>query len=799
MKPLFSLIALLVMSLSATAQTAPLTQTVRGRVVDKDTKSPLPGVVIMIKRDSALIGGASSDVSGNYRVTGISVGRITLEARYTGYQTWAMPNIIVSSGKELIMDIELEQSAVQVQEVVIEGTSKEGTNNEMASVSGRMFSVEETNRYAGSRGDPARMASNFAGVQGADDSRNDIVVRGNSPMGVLWRLEGVDIPNPNHFAIEGTTGGPVSMINNKVLANSDFFTGAFPAEYGNSIAAAFDLRMRNGNNERFEFNGQFGFLGTELTAEGPLNKAKGSSFMVNYRYSTLRLFEAVNFSIGTGAVPNYQDGAFKLNFPLRKGGNISMFGLGGLSNINILVSQYTEPTDELYGEDSRDQQFGTGMGVAGVVYTKPINEKTLFRAVVAASHRQSRSFHSLVWRNTNFSIDSITPKMGYLNTETRYTFNFSVTRKMGSRHVFKAGMFNEMFSNKLLDSIHSEQLFVFRNRQDYEGSALLLQPYAQWKFRASDLLVFNAGVHGQFFTLNGSTAVEPRAGMRWTVAPKHTLSAGVGMHSQILPAYIYYTHLPATAEPYTLHNKDLGFMRSLHTVLGYDWLISPVMRLRVETYYQNLYDVPVEKKGSSFSVLNQGSGFSRFFPDTLVNTGTGTNYGVEVTLEKFFSKGYFFLLTASVFDAKYKGSDGVERNTDFNTGYAANLLGAKEWEVGKRQTIQLGGKATMAGKRWYTPIDTAASRLENDEVLVDTLRNTLQFSSAYFRIDIRVLWRLNTSKVTHEIGIDFINVLNRKNILGLTYSPNPLRPNDNPVVEQYQLGFLPLFYYQIDF
>ncbi|MGL5891972.1 MAG: hypothetical protein ACRC3B_18920, partial [Bacteroidia bacterium] len=153
----------------------------------------------------------------------------------------------------------------------------------------------------------------------------------------------------------------------------------------------------------------------------------------------------------------------------------------------------------------------------------------------------------------------------------------------------------------------------------------------------------------------------------------------------------------------------------------------------------------------------------------------------------------------SVFDATYKGSDGIKRNTDFNTGYAANALGAKEWKLGERQTIQLGTKITMAGKRWYTPIDTAASRLESDEVLVDSLRNSLQFSKAYFRLDLRILWRYNTSKMTHEIGVDLVNVLNRKNILGLTYSPNPVRPADNPVVEQYQLGFLPLFYYQIDF
>lgn len=790
------LLIVLFISISAAAQPS---QTIRGRVVDKETKSPIPGVVIKAMRDSVTLGGCVSDESGNYRLSNIQIGRVTLEARFLGYQLWSMPNLIVSSGKEVVIEIELEQSATQVNEVVIEASSKDGTNNEMSSVSGRMFSVEETNRYAGSRGDPARMASNFAGVQGADDSRNDIVVRGNSPMGVLWRLEGVDIPNPNHFAIEGTTGGPVSMINNKVLGNSDFFTGAFPAEYGNSVAAAFDLRMRNGNNERFEFNGQFGFLGTELTAEGPLKKSSGSSFLVNYRYSTLRLFEAMNIPIGTGAVPNYQDAAFKLNFPLRKGGNLSWFGIGGMSNINILVSKYTEPSDELYGEDSRDQYFATAMGVSGLVYTKPLNENTLLRVVAAGSYRLSKSLHELVWRAPDFSIDSIVPKMGYKNTEARYTLNFSLTRKFGNRHVLKAGMFNEVFRNTLTDSIYNEQLYFFTNRQDYSGGALLIQPYAQWKFRMTDLLVFNAGVHGQVFTLNGSTSVEPRAGVRWTFKPRHTLSAGTGMHSQLLPAYIYYTHLPSNTKPYVLHNKDIDFMRSVHAIVGYDWLATPVLRVKVEAYYQNLYNVPVEKRSSSFSVLNQGSGFSRFFPDTLVNTGSGQNYGVELTVEKFFAKGYFFLLTASVFDATYKGSDGIKRNTDFNTGYAANALGAKEWKLGERQTIQLGTKITMAGKRWYSPIDTAASRLESDEVLIDSLRNSLQFSKAYFRLDLRILWRYNTSKMTHEIGVDLVNVLNRKNILGLTYSPNPVRPTDNPVVEQYQLGFLPLFYYQIDF
>ncbi|HEU4717707.1 MAG TPA: TonB-dependent receptor [Bacteroidia bacterium] len=797
MKNIFSFFILVLACACLPAQS---TQTIRGTVVDLESKSPLPGAVVSVMKDSVTIGGAAADINGKYTVSNIPVGRYTVVVRFLGYKPVSLPNVLVISGKETILDFEMEQSTVTNQEVVIKATNKQGTVNDMGSGSGRMFSVDETNRYAGSRGDPARMASNFAGVQGADDSRNDIVVRGNSPMGVLWRLEGVDIPNPNHFAIEGTTGGPVSILNNKTLSNSDFFTGAFPAEYGNSVAGVFDLRMRNGNNMKHEFTGQFGFLGTELAAEGPISKKSGSSYLVTYRYSTLQLFESLNIPIGTGAVPNYQDAAFKLNFPMKKGGTVSMFGIGGMSKIDIIVSKYTQPTDELYGMDSRDQYFRTGMGVAGIVYMKPVNENTFFRVVVAGSHRYSAAHHNLVWRDSSFAVDSITPKMGYRNTEDKYSVNFYVNRKFGSHHTLKAGMMNDLFVDFLTDSVHSEVMNRFYNRQDYTGTSALIQPYVQWKYKPNDKVTVNLGVHAQYFTLNGSSSVEPRAGMKYDFTEKQSLNVGVGLHSQMLPAYVYYTHLTSdTAAPYYLQNKDVGFMHSAHAILGYDLMISENMRIKVETYYQYLYGVPVEKRSSSFSVLNQGSGFSRFFPDTLVNEGTGYNAGVELTVEKFFSKKYFFMFTASLFDSKYRGSDGILRNTDFNTHYAVNVLGSREFHLNDRQTLELGAKLTLAGKRYYTPVDTVASRLDNDVYYVDSLRNTLQFSKAYFRLDARVVWRYNAKNITHEIGVDFINVTNNKNILSLTYSPDQKDPTKYDVVEQYQLGFLPLFYYKIDF
>lgn len=775
-----------------------ITQTIRGKVRDAVSKSELPGVQVTAYKDSAKGGAVQTDINGYYRLQNIPIGRVVVKASFLGYQPVVL-KIDITSGKEVILNFEMEETAVKVEEVVITASKKGEVRNEMASVSARTFTVEETNRYAGSRSDPARMASNFAGVQGSDDSRNDIVIRGNSPMGLLWRLEGVDIPNPNHFAIAGSTGGPVSIINNKTLENSEFYTGAFPSEYGNCNAGVFDLKMRNGNNEQHEFTGQFGFLGTEFSAEGPIDSASGSSYLFSTRYSTLKIFEALNISIGTDAVPSYQDGAFKFNFPGKNGSNLSLFGIGGKSAIEILVSKYTQPSEDLYGDKDRDQYFGTSMGVAGASYTQSLNEKTFIKIVASHSISESHTHHVLVVRDTNYAIDTLIDQMGYKYIEQRSSLNFSITRKISSKVSMKAGLFPSYYTFNFIDSILNQKTNQFNFRNKYNSGTALLQGFLQYRFKPSDKLSFTAGLHSQYFEINGSSSIEPRAGMKWNIKENQSISAGFGMHSQLQPTYIYFTHTIDANGVWVWHNKNLGFTRSIHNVVSYDWAVSDQLRVKAEAYYQYLYEAPIDIYSSSFSLLNQGSGYDRFFPDTLTNKGTGKNTGAEITVEKFFSKDFFFMVTASLFDSKYKGSDGIERNTDFNGNFAVNGLLAKEFKIGKNKNSVLttGTKITYAGGRRYTPADTLASAALGEIVGVDSLRNTKRFKN-YFRWDVKVGFRANRKNVTHELGLDLVNVLGTKNVLSLTYTPNPKDPTD-VVRENYQLGFLPLFYYKLDF
>lgn len=777
------------------------TQVVRGTVIDKETAMPMPGVSVKVITDTINKLTTVTDANGRFRLEKVPLGKQTLRFAFTGYEN-KISDIIVMSAKEVILTIELEESTQQLEDVVVTAIQRGELNNDMATVSARTFSVEETERYAGSRGDPARMASNFAGVQGADDSRNDIVVRGNSPLAVVYRLEGIDIPNPNHFAVAGSAGGPVSILNNKVMGNSDFFTGAFPAEYGNSISAVFDIKLRNGNNEKHEFTGQFGFLGTELTAEGPINKQKHSSYLGVYRYSTLSIFKTLGISLGTDAVPQYQDLTFKMNFPGKKNSNLSVFGISGMSGIAIKISEQIKPATDFYGDDDRDQYFNTRMAVVGVGYSKILNEKSLLKITVATSHEQQKSLHNFVARHlapdTTWVIDSIYQLQAYRFIINKIPLAFNINTKINKHHVIKYGFTAEMISFNFIDSALNYTHTAFRLRWDYQGTGALIQPYVQWKYKPNDTWTFNTGLHAQYFSVSNSISVfEPRAGIKYALNNKQSLNFGAGIHSQTQPYYTYFYHLTDTAGRKIYHNRNMDFTKSAHVVLGYDRAFNATTRMKLETYYQSLYNIPVTIKPSAFSMTNMGSGFARFFPDSLKNTGSGTNYGIELTLEKFFNKSFFFLFTASLYDAKYKGSDGIERNTDYNGNYILNFLSGKEFKIKEKNILAFGIKITTAGGRRYGYVDTAASNFQRELVWLDEGYNTRQFRP-YFRLDFKINYKINAKKVSHEIALDLVNLLNTKNILTLSYSPNPFGTGDN-FRENYQLGFLPLFYYRLDF
>lgn len=781
---------ILTILLSALSLTIVYSQTIRGKIVDKDSKYQLIGAnVILVGSDP--INGTVTDVNGEFKLTNIPVGRNTLKITYIGYKEIVMPNIIVNTGKETVLQFEMEEQVFESEEVVITSVKdKAQVNNEMAVISARSFDIEETSRYAGSLNDPARMATNFAGVSGMNDSRNDIVIRGNSPLGLLWRLEGVDIPNPNHFANAGSTGGPISILNNNLLDRSDFMTGAFPSNYGNGLSGVFDLQMRSGNNEKREYMGQFGFNGAEFGAEGPFSKKSRASYLCNYRYADLSVFQKMGINLGTGdAVPVYQDLSFKINIPTKGKSKFTVWGIGGASIINVEAKDTTKESksDNNYTAEYFQTKYGTQMGVAGASHTYYFNEKTFGKLNIAVSGNNI----GIKQDSVSFADRSKHPYFGSGYLQNKVTVNYQLVKKFNSKNTLQSGFFVERYGFNYADSVLNGA--YFRKIIDYKGSLFLMQAYSQLQHRFSDKLSWVGGIHYQQLTNNGTYAIEPRTGINWELNKRNSLSLGVGMHSQMQPAFLYFYQTRLADGSYIMSNEKLGFSRSNQIVLGYNNRVSENIRVKAETYYQSLYNVPVEMRSSSFSMLNAGSTFGIDRSDSLVNKGTGYNYGVELTAEKFFSKGYYFLLTGSLFESKYKGSDGVERNTAFNGNFVVNLLAGKEFALNKKSILAFDYKMTYAGGKREIPIDLAKS-IQAGQTVFDMTQIYTKRMPSYFRTDIKVTFRLNGKKVTQEWIFSIQNFTNQQNVFQRVYVASERRRDT-----QYQLGFFPLIQYKILF
>ncbi|MDI9257967.1 TonB-dependent receptor [Flavobacterium sedimenticola] len=770
---------------------------IKGKITDKQSETPLPGAIITL--ENVVNAETTSDADGNFQINNVPLGRQLITVRYIGYMPVTVPNIEVTSGKEVFLTIVLTENFNALDEVVIKAEAgKVKAINKMAAVSARQFSLEEVNRYAGGRSDVARLVANFAGVSTANDSRNDIVVRGNSPAGMLWRIEGIPVPSPNHFATLGTTGSPVSALNPNLLANSDFLTSAFPAEYGNAISGVFDLNFRKGNTEKYEFMvGVGAYPGAEFMAEGPLGK-KGGSFVVAGRYGIAGYLGGA----GTGtAIPNYNDIAFNADFGKTKWGTFAVYGIAGISNIEFLGKDAEE--DDLFSAKDANQELRSDFGVLGVSHKLFFNQKTFIKTNLSVTGSSNKYDEERIY-NLDTPTETTIPFTASDNTENRVTFSSYLNSKINKKITLKSGVLLERFAidYSLNDRDRQEDADGdgypdFNSIYNTEGNYTVFQPYTQGQFRLTETLVLNAGLHGQLFSVTNEFVLEPRTSLTYSINAKNSINLGYGIHHQNVPAPILFQNENVNGS-LVQTNRHLDLVRSQHFVMGYDIKLADKWRGKLEVYYQYIDKAAVENFDSSYSSLTEGSDFGYSTDKTsLVSKGRGVNQGIELTLEKFFSKGYHALFTTSLFQSKYEGSDGVERNSPFNNQYVINALGGKEFKMGKRKknTFSLDGKVTAAGGRFYTPVDLAASQAAGYEIKENDKAFSLQYDP-YFRLDLRMGFKFNSSKKkqSHLLYLELQNVTDNNNIFINRY--NRLTNQVNRID---QIGFFPDFGYKFQF
>lgn len=723
-------------------------QTIRGTVYDKQSHSPLPGAVVIATAGSQQYNTTCS-TNGEFSLK-VPLGRCNISVKLVGFNDQNYSNILIHSGKETVLEVFLEERVDQLEEaVIVAKVDKDKPLNRMATVSARMLSTEEADRYAGSWSDPARMAANLAGVASGNDSRNDIVIRGNSPVGLQWRLDGFEIDNPNHFGSVGGTGGNIGMINNNQLTNSDFYTGAFPAEFGNLTSGLFDLRLRNGNSHKREFLASLGFNGFELGAEGGFSKKSNASYLINARYSFLQSLDAIGVDIaGTGGgVPKYQDLTMKLNFPMKKS-NLSFILLPGASKIHFnddMTDTEEWTVGDLGGEvDMKNDQFFSGLN-----YTYRFSTNTRLENRVSMQSFKSRiDTYTLGFMNSSRNLDYESDMR-----ESKASYTSKLVSKLTAKNTINAGIGVGVYFSKLKDCDYENG--VKEQRHNIDKSSTLLHSFLQLQHKFNDKVSILPGVYGQLYTLNNDYSIEPRLGFQWKVSPTVTIGSSTGLYSQLQPRLIYFYE--RNGKPI---NEDVEMSRSWQSAISVDKKLGSSMRVKVEVYYQDLYNIPVTAEVPQQSTLNTGDGYGNDWDHLFENKGTGYNYGVELTLEKFFQKNWYFMLTASLYESKYRGYDEVLRDTRFNGNFALNVLAGYEFKIGARSLMSFNLKMSLMGNKRYTPATTTDGyNIDEDFTKINTIK-----LPNYFRTDFNINIKTNYKRVALEYFFEIDNLTNHKNV-----------------------------------
>ena len=774
-------------------------QTIKGSVTDAITGETLIGAAVKVAELKDV--GGITNIDGEFSITITQPGRYTIETSYMGYEPSVLKEVLVAGAKDVVLDITLRESSTDMNEVVIKPrVNKESTVNPTALVGGMMLSMEEASRYAGGYNDPARLVTAFAGVAGQGDG-NGISVHGNAPQFMQYRLEGVEIFSPNHFADLYSAGfGMVSALNSNVITNSDFFVSTFNSSYNNALSGVFDVRMRAGNNSKFENGVQVGSVGIEWTSEGPISKKNNSSFIFNYRYGFSTIARKLKLIDTYGSQYDFQDLSFKLNFPTKKAGTFSAFALGFIDK-SWDVELDIKDIHSIY--DASDQEGSLYNALLGASHKIHFDNKWTWRTT-AAYNMQHNKVDMEYWglhfdaNHKPIGFEGKDYPFSYLKqNEDRAVFNTELSKQVTPRWLLQLG---GEYSHRFFDLNFRTAENVYEPvsptpyyaTKDNTGLASIFWSNL-WK--PTDNLSFNLGLSGSYFLLSKDFSIEPRASMKWEPGKRHSISLGYGLHSMIekLDAYFF-----RNADG-TMANKDLGLSKAHHLLTTYMYKFTDNLNLRFNAYYQYGFDTPVGINGSTFCTVNR---LFNYIEEPLVNEGNTRNYGADITLEHYMSRGFYGQVNGSLFKSEYRGLDKKWRNQLYDRGYMVKVLGGKEWMIGKRKqdVFNVSVKYTLQGGLRHTPIDVdamkanvAAGIINDQPIYKEDEAMTLQFDPTSI-LDLTVSYKINRKNVGHTIAFEGVNILQHETPYAVHYDlgTGQLRVDKSGIS-------LPNIYYRIDF
>jgi len=750
------------------------TQTIRGTIKDAINSQTLIGASVKIIAQNAA---TTTDIEGNFRLEKVTVGRQQLQVSYIGYESIILP-VLVESGKEVVLTIELNASQTDLDTVVV----KSPRLGVVHPLSTQTITIEETFRYPATFYDPARMMTLYPGVANVNNQGNAISVRGNSPNFNQWRLEGVEIVNPNHTPNAGTfsdritqSAGGVNILSAQLLDYSTFLMSAYPAQYSNALGGILDMKLRKGNNEQHEFVGQIGLIGIDVAAEGPLSKKSKASYLANYRYSTIGLLSDLGVDVGDEDI-SFQDFSLNLSFPTKKAGDFTLFGIWGASDNVFLTDRDSTLWEE--NKDRFDIIFDSRTVIAGGTHSIRVGERGFWKTSLAFSELQSN-------RNSTFALtESLSSSDRQENQKTSLHTYYS--NQISGQSNLRIGVTTTNHSFKVYADPNGTTAGL-----DIVQSSVLIQPYASWQTSFANGLGVNLGLTYSHFSLSESNSLEPRLALDYRLNSEQRLSMTYGLHSQTQVPELYT--LPSCPTGVDCNRNFLGLNKAHHLALGYQHQISSTTKLDVELYYQYLLDIPISTSFVGVSAINFLE-IDRFYD--LQNGGNGRNIGVELNFQKILTDNYYMLANATIFDSKYDLDNpfGSGLDTRWNGNYIFNFTGGKEWKKEKEIQQRIFGLnvnvAYLGGFR-EQPINLNFSKSEER-----TIFSSNQFTenqADYFKTDLRFYLKRNKAKYNTTLALDIQNATNQKNVAYNYYDVV-----QDEIVTKYQLGLIPILTWRIE-
>ena len=745
-------------------------ETLRGTVKDAVTGEALIGATVKIAElENAA---AVADMDGNFTIKISKGGRYTIETNYIGYEPSVMKEILVSGPKEVVLEIALRENSTELKEVVVKPrVNKEATVNPNVLTGGVMLSMEEASRFAGGYNDPARLVMSFAGVSG-DSGGSGLSIHGNAPERMQYRIEGVEVFTPNHYNDMWNAGyGLVSGLNSNVIANSDFFTSTFNANYNNALSGVFDVKMRAGNNSKHENILQIGTVSEELTLEGPISRKNNSSYIINYRYGFTSLVDKLGLVDTEGSHMDFQDFSIKLNFPTKRAGTFSIFGLG-LFDKNHDDPLKLEDVHSVY--DASDNNSKLTQILAGVSHKIYFGNKWTWRTTVAhnSQHLKSDMYYYGFVRDENNVIK--TPLAYEANNkeypfsqqqmnEDRLVFNTEFSKQVTSKWLT---LFGGEYSHRFFNLYYKSHAYLYdtvnemNTYSEMKDNTGLANIFWQNLLTLSDKFSMSLGVAGNYFLLSKDFSVEPRVSFKWDPNENNSFSIGYGLHSMVEKLDTYFYRDAAGNTP----NKDLGLSKAHHLHATYIHKFSSNLTLRLNAYYEYGFDTPVGINGSTYCVTNR---YYNYTDEPLVGKGNTRNYGGDITLEHYMTRGFFGQVNFSLYKAEYRGQDKVWHNQLYDRGYMFKILGGKEWMIGKN-VLNVSAKYSIQGGLRYSPVDVeamranvAAGKIDDTLIYKDGEVFTKRFDPTGV-VDLTVSYKINKKKVSHTFAFEGLNVLGSK-------------------------------------